>query len=146
MTIFVSCRSTKSINNIKFNPVVWNVVGQQGTYLKVDMLETAQTSCPGYILMVHPKLTWNEDLINNIKECMANVKVDTKNTVVDKWLESYDIAPREDETNHVSYFLLNQKTSKMKGSEAEVRNIVCAKKDAEYLKLFFPGSVRKVTK
>ena len=85
ISLYFTCESKLTLNTIKFNPIVWAVVGVEGTYLVPDKFQTEQTACPGFLINVHHKLVWKDTLLAQLSEDLRSVRVDVSNKVVQRW-------------------------------------------------------------
>ena len=125
-----------TVNNIKFHPTVWPVIGQPGTYLYPDKFQTEETACPGFIINVHSKLVWKEAFILRIREILGQVKVNENDKVVQRWKQLHPQAT----VDALPFFTLKHTTRKMQDVSANVLNVISAKKDAELLKMLFSNA------
>ena len=133
VSVYFTCESKLPLNVIKFNPIVWAVVGIEGTYLVPDKFQTEQTACPGFLINVHHKLVWKDTLLAQLREALRSVRVDVSNKVVQRWRQQNPTAT----TNQVPFFTLKMSVKKMGSVSAPVYNIISARKDAELLKMMF---------
>ena len=102
VSLYFTCESKLILNSIKFNPIVWAVVGVNGTFLVPDKFQTEQTACPGFLINVHHKLVWKDTLLAQLSEALRSVRVDVSNKVVQRWKQQNPTAT----TDQVPFFTL----------------------------------------
>ena len=112
-------------------------MGLPGTYMKVYHFEREQTACPGFLIMVHPKMVWKETLVKELKQAIKEVKVPATNKIVERWKNN---RVNDTPTQAIPFFTLQPTMRKMKGSQAEVLNVISAQRDAELLKMLLSKS------
>ena len=131
VTMYFTCESRITLNNIKFNPKVRSHLNTEGIYLSPDRFQTEETACPGFLINVHHKLVWKENLIAQMREALQTVEVAIHDPVVQRWKQQNPAA----DTTNVPFFTLKALMWKMRDVSANVYNIISAKKDAELLKM-----------
>ena len=105
-----------TVNNIKFHPTVWPVIGQPGTYLYPDKFHTEETACTCLLINVHSKLVWKEAFIQKIRDILGHVKVNENDKVVQRWKQLH---PHE-EVDALPFLTLKHTTRKMQDVSANV--------------------------
>ena len=85
VSLYFTCESRITLNTIKYNPIVWAVVGVAGTFLVPDRFQTEQTACPGFLINIHHKLVWKDTLLAQLREALLSLRVDVSNKVVQRW-------------------------------------------------------------
>ena len=139
VVMYFTCESRMTVNNIKYHPTVWHIIGQPGTYLYPDKFHTEETACPGFLINLHSKLVWKEAFIQKFCEILGRVKVNENDKVVQRRKKLH---PHE-EVNALTFFTLKHTTRKMQDVSANILNIISAKKDAELLKMLFSKAGEK---
>jgi len=132
--MYFKTKSVMKLNTINYNPTVWAQVGLPGTYMKVDHFERDQTACPGFLIQVHPKMVWKENLVKEIQQAVKTVKVPVNNKIVTRWKSNH---PKKDAHPSMPFLTLQPELRKMKGSQVEVLNVISAQRDAELLKCYY---------
>lgn len=102
-------------------------------WVKPDFYSTKIINSPGFITLVHPKLTNKKEYIQELILALGKTKVNTDKPIVQEWRNTRGIMMDETEAG-IPQFHLETSTRKWGELHAEVISVHCMKEDAQYLK------------
>ena len=77
VTMYLTIRSTKTVNDIKYQPLVIAYLKASNIFLRPDRYNSSKTRSPGYFFQVSPRLLWKQTFIEDIKKGVHETKFDT---------------------------------------------------------------------
>ena len=133
VTIYAIVEGQYTINKLKFRNPLQGYLLEKNVWIKPDYYSTQIVSSPGYITLLHPKLTNKESLIKTIKENLETIMVDESEEVVKNW-KRYQAGRTSDIPQAVPDFHLETTQKKWGQLQAEVLSLHCSKEDSSFLK------------
>ena len=102
--------------------------------MKPDLYLTKTESSPGYLTLIHPKITYKHAYTEYLIKVLNDTELDSSNTIVTKWNERAS-EYKERINGKVPKFNLETNLRKWGNLHTEVIRINCSTDDAPYLKL-----------
>ena len=133
VTIFCTIESTHTINSIKFTDPMKEYLVNHNIWIKPDLYATKVVSSPGFMTLIHPRLTNKANLIKELTNVLQQTKVDNTDEICRAWRDRNPWKIPEFGTPTPT-FHLETTLRKWGDIKVEVISIHCSQEDAQYLK------------
>ena len=133
VTIFCVVESNFTVNRLKYAEPTKTHIFQRNIWVKPDFYSTNVVSCPGFITLVHPKMTNKRMLEESLTEILRNTEICQEEDIVQAWERHHDNSGHSEGTA-IPKFHIETTARKWGGLHTEVLSIHCSKEDATYLK------------
>ena len=133
VTLYCIITSKHTINRMKFRDPLQSYLLNKNIWIKPDYYSTQVVSSPGYVTLIHPKLTDKTSYVTELQAYLSTVKVDPNEGIVQKWLKRTNTRSFDTETP-VPKFHVESTTKKWGQVQTEVLSIHCSEEDSKYLK------------
>ena len=134
ITLHCTIESQFNINRLKYSETVKNYIFERNVWLKPDLYSTKVVSSPGFMTLVHPKITNKEEYIRELTNILQQTKINGNESVVREWKEIHNSNTQNTE---VPKFHLETNMRKWGGIKTEVLTVQCTSEDAKYVKYLF---------
>ncbi len=131
-TIYCTVESKHTINRMKFTDPLKSYIQEKNIWVKPDYYSTKVVSSPGFLTLLHPKMTNKKETVKSICASLTQIKIDPNDPVVTEW---------NNHANHVTDtlpvippFHLETSTRKWGNIHTEVISVHCSQEDSKYLK------------
>ena len=133
VTLYCIVESQFTINRIKYANDVKDFIFENNIWIKPEFYSTQVVSCPGFFVLVHPRITHKADFVELLKERMQNIVISSTEKIATEWYGLKGIPIVEGKTV-IPRFHLETSTRKWGGISTEVLSVHCPTEDAQYLK------------
>ena len=132
ITLFCVVEATYTINRIKYSEPTRTHIFQRNIWLKPDFYSTQIVSCPGFMTLVHPKITNKRQLVESLTEIIRSTGINQEEDTVKSWKKRQE--SQGNNSDMIPRFHLETNTRKWRDIQTEVLSIHCSTEDATYLK------------
>lgn len=133
MTVFFNIKSSKTVNDIKYQPSVINYLKNLNIFLRPDRYDNSRIRSPGYFVHVPPRLLWKQTFLEELKRGVSKTKFDLTEEIYKNYFreQGFDTEPTK---MPLPKFHVYTSTCKFGQVAAEVLKVDCTEKDALFLK------------
>lgn len=85
VTIYCTVESSRTINSIKFTDPLKSFLAMHNIWIKPDFYATKVVSSPGFMTLIHPRITNKPDLVHELTDVLSQTKVDKTEEEFCKW-------------------------------------------------------------
>ena len=145
VTLYCIIESIYTINRLKYMEPIKSYIFEHNVWIRPDLYSTKVVGSPGFLTLIHPRLTNKVKLVRDIKKAIGQVKINTEEEVVSDWYTKYHLEPNT--TNiFIPTFHMETTTRKWGEIHVEVLTIHCSADDAKYMKhlLVAAGTQKKL--
>ena len=89
VTLYCVVEGKYTINKLKFSDPLQNYLWKNNVWIKPDFYSTKTVGSPGYITLLHPKLTNKSQLVQDITDALSITQLDTEDDIVSQWRTKY---------------------------------------------------------
>ncbi len=134
ISIYCTVESTQTINRLKFKDPLQTYLSSKNVWIKPDLYATKAVSSPGFLTLLHPRITNKKELMEDMKRILSQTKVSQEeDQVIHQWQQAHSYIPTEGATL-VPPFHLETSLRKWGEIKVEVISVYCKQEDAQYLK------------
>ena len=133
VTVFFNIKSSKTVNDIKYQPTVINYLKNLNIFLRPDRYDNSRIRSPGYFVRVPPRLLWKQTFLEELKRGVDKTKFDLTEEIYKNYFRENGF-DKEPTKMPLPKFHVYTSTRKFGQVAAEVLKVDCAEKDALYLK------------
>ena len=127
-TIYCTIEGSQTINRLKFREPLKSYLRQQNIWIKPDLYATKVVSSPGFLTLVHPRITNKTELTAERQSQLSQTRIDETDEVVKKWKQSKLLFSDDYRTPTPNFHL---ETSLRKWGEIQVE-VIKGSKYSEY--------------
>lgn len=113
ITIHCIIESILTINNLKYMEPLRTYIFDNNIWIKPDYYKAKTVGSPGFITLIHPKMTNKNQLVHEIKDMISQIKVNVEEAAVKEWYRRNQIEEERVSTPtptvHVEVNLRNRK-------------------------------------
>ena len=121
------------MNKLKYTAPLRQYIFDRNIWIKPDLYLTKTVGSPGFITLLHPKLTNKPQLTSDLKEMLKQIDLCETDEDVREWYKRNNIAVNQTEVP-VPPFHVETNLRKWGEIHVEVITIQCSSDDAKYLK------------
>ena len=136
VTLYCLVESRFTINRLKYAPPVRDHIFANNIWIRPDLYSTHIVSCPGFLTLIHPKMTNKVDLTNELIQALQTVDINETEKVVQEWTTEKNQDNKTKDTV-LPNFHLETNQRKWGDITTEVLSLHCSMEDAQYLKYLF---------
>ena len=126
ITLFCVIESINTINRMKYTEPIKTYIFNNNIWIRPDFYSTNVVSSPGFITLVHPKVTNKMDFKKELEETFKRTTIDSEDDAVIKWMQNKGITKYDGDTP-IPKFHLETSIKKWGSIHTEVLSVHTAK-------------------